>query len=615
MATVLPGAAPLPASLSACNTGSMAGPPAVAGRAESTYFARAIVDSRSTLHLSYRLAVRFGQWTLLEGAAGPGAGVWRAALPAFVVLDVVTWWVLRGTDQFGIGWRLPLDCADIAFWSLSLLPASRTYDIAMLLGIPLAVEAGFRWGRRALLVPVAIAAVVASVRALASEPPNPFTASWLLLGVGLGMAVFSYCRRLDQQARAERERQRVADAQWAFMAGENEVAMGADSVVDVIEGLVPVLGRPGQGSALWTLADGWKARLAADTSAHAAYLRLVLLRWASAHNRHPDLATQVRVTLDDEGGTTILTSRQVAWLQAALDQQCLSGEIHVSIVSGTHGRMPGTALDLEIDGRRVRVPEDRATAIRPVETGPVTYGLIAAQVLGFLPRGRGAVPLVAAGCAVTVCGAAAWWSHRQVLARGRGARGPILVAAIAASFAVTTILCSHVTDPLTVDGDTVYIGLGPMLLAFLGGLYGEGLPRRFGVLVATAAAGNVGLVLLLSPGPVNLRSLLGSMALSVAPYPACRHISRSLARATERHFEATAAADERARQAAFQRGQESVMTLVRLARDDAWAQLTRVAPELDPNLSALVGARLEEVDRRLLSLTAAAESSSSTTTS
>jgi hypothetical protein len=236
------------------------------GRAESTYFARAIVDSRSTLHLSYRLAVRYVQWTAIAGAAGPGSGVWRAALPLFVVLDLVTWQILRHNTRFGLRWRLALDCADVAFWSLSPLPPSRTYDNAVLIGIPLSIEAGFRMGTPAVVVPLAVAAVVGPVRMLAGAPAHPLTALWLVLGMGLGMALFSYCRRLDAHAEAERRRRRSADARWAFLVGQNAVAMGADSVVDVIEGLVPVLGRPGRGSALWRLADGWKARLAADVA-------------------------------------------------------------------------------------------------------------------------------------------------------------------------------------------------------------------------------------------------------------------------------------------------------------------------------------------------------------
>ena len=576
-------------------------------RSASTYFARAIVDSRTTIHLCYRLVIRLVQWTAVSGAASPGTGIWRASLPAFVVFDLVTWQVLRRSDRFGLGWRLALDCADIAFWSLSPLPTSQNYDNAVLIGIPLAIEAGFRMGIGSMIVPVTVAAVVTPIRILDGRSAHPFTALWLVVGLGAGMAVFSYCRRLDEHAEAERARRRTADARWAYLVGQNAVAMGADSVVDVIEGLVPVLGRPGEGSALWRLADGWKTRLAADTATQAAYLQVVLLGWESAYNRHPDLAARVELHLGEGTGTTILTGRQVAWLHAALDRCQLRGTIRVTLAGeGAVDRPPGAGLDLEVGGRRLRVPADRAAAVRPVDTGPVTYALIAAQLLAVVLPGRGTVPVVGAGSGIAVCGIAAWWSHRLLLRRGPLARPAILRGAVVAALAVTFLTAPLVTEPVNADGDTSYIGLGLMLLAFIGGMYRDGLERRLVVMVGLAAVLVAGLVFVLTPGPTNDRSLLCAVAYSVAIYPTCRHISRSLARATDRHIEATVEEDEQARAAAFVRGQESVVDLVRLARDDARRQLAAVAPRLEPALNELVSARLEEVDRRLLSLTPAA---------
>jgi hypothetical protein len=219
------------------------------------------------------------------------------------------------------------------------------------------------------------------------------------------------------------------------------------------------------------------------------------------------------------------------------------------------------------------------------------------------------------GAAILVCAVAAWWSHRQ-LVRGRpDARAAILRAAVVAALAVTLLTCPFVTEPITADGDTPYIGLGLMLLAFMGGMYSDGLRRSLALLVGGTAAVTGGLMLVLTPGPLNVRSFVAGLVYSVVPYPTCRHISRSLARATARHQEATAEEDELARQGAFGQGQESVLVLVRLARDDARAQLAAVAPRLEPDLHALVSARLEEVDQRLLSLAPDAGSSSSTTTS
>ena len=275
----------------------------------------------------------------------------------------------------------------------------------MLIGIPLSIEAGFRMGIRAVVVPLAVAAVVGPVRILAGtlgpprSPPcgSSSASAW-------AWPLFSYCRRLDEHAEAERRRRRCADARWAFLVGQNAVAMGADSVVDVIEGLVPVLGRPGEGSALWRLADGWKARLAADTAAQAAYLQVVLLGWESAYNRHPDLSARVEIHLGEGAGTTILTGRQVAWLHAALDRCHLRGSVPVTLLGEGQGdRPPGAALDLDIGGLRLRVPADRAAPSGPstparrlrAHRGPTATAVV-------LP-GRGRVPVAAAGAGIAVC--------------------------------------------------------------------------------------------------------------------------------------------------------------------------------------------------------------------
>ncbi len=389
------------------------------GRAERTYFGVAILESRSALHLGYRLAVRFVQWTAISGAASPGTGLWRAALPAFVVLDVVIWLVLRRDRRFGLGWRMVLDAADIAFWSLSPMPLNHNYDTAVLIGIPLAVEAGYRIGIFGLIVPAVGLAVTVPARILGGLPAYPFTFAWLVLGVGLGMAAYSYCGRLQEQAAADRAQQRAADSGRAFLVGQNAVAMGADSVVDAIEGVVPVLGPPEVGSALWRLANGWKARLAADTSAQATYLQVALLVWESAHNRHPDLSARVELYVGEGMGTVLLTGRQVGWLHGLLDQRNLRGTVTVGMTEETGAtRSLGTAVTLRVGPRPLRVPADRAALVRPVDIAPVTYGLIGAELLPMLSPTRGGLPLGVACVGIALCALAAWWSHRQLTRRG-----------------------------------------------------------------------------------------------------------------------------------------------------------------------------------------------------
>lgn len=445
------------------------------GRAERTYFGLAILEGRGTLHLSYRLAVRFVQWTSVSGAAAPGSGIWRTVLPAFVVLDIVTWWALGRSRRFGLGWRAALDAADIAFWSLSPLPPSQVYDTAVLIGVPLSVEAGFRIGVRGWVVPAVGLAVTVPARLLAGMPAFPFTFAWLLMGIGLGMAAFSYCCRLHDHAIAEREQQRAADSGRAFLVGQNAVAMGADSVVDTIEGVVPVLGRPAEGSALCRLADGWKARLAADTSAQATYLQVALLVWESAHNRHPDLSSQVELHAGEGMGTLLLTGPQVGWLHALLDGCHLRGAVDVTVSTDSGAtRSLGEPLQLRAGRHSLRVPADRDATVRPVDIGPVTYGLIGAEVLPLTLSGRGGLPWAAAVSAIALCGGAAWWSDRQLMSRGARARPAVMGGAMVMAIVLTLLTCPLFTDPFDLDGNTAYSGLGIMLLALTGGCTGTG---------------------------------------------------------------------------------------------------------------------------------------------
>jgi hypothetical protein len=69
------------------------------------------------------------------------------------------------------------------------------------------------------------------------------------------------------------------------------------------------------------------------------------------------------------------------------------------------------------------------------------------------------------------------------------------------------------------------------------------------------------------------------------------------------------AVDEGAERAAFLQGRESVVGLVRQAREDALRQLESVRSTLDAPLADLVTKRLEEVERRLHSIEPAESSS------
>src|SRR3954454_24729884 len=116
---------------------------AIGERGIDSYYARGMLEIRTTLHLVLRLTVRVNQMLEVTGAASEGAGLWRVALPLFAVLDVCVWWFfLRRSDRFGVEWRLPMDALAAAFWTLSPLPANGDAYLALLIAVPLAVEAG-----------------------------------------------------------------------------------------------------------------------------------------------------------------------------------------------------------------------------------------------------------------------------------------------------------------------------------------------------------------------------------------------------------------------------------------------------------------------------------------
>lgn len=129
---------------------------------------------------------------------------------------------------------------------------------------------------------------------------------------------------------------------------------------------------------------------------------------------------------------------------------------------------------------------------------------------------------------------------------------------------------------------------------------------RMVALLAAASFTSAALMLAFSRGPLSLSAFLCSVVLSVAPFPMCCHVSRTLARAGSLEVAAEAHEDQRVTEAAYTEGQQSVLALVRLARDDARAQLAALTVSLEPDVAALVTTRLQEVDRRLESLASGA---------
>jgi hypothetical protein len=572
---------------------------ATGGWRTESYYARGMLEIRSTLHLAVRLTMRSISVIDQSGAASEGAGIWRVAVLLFVVLDVLVWRHLRRTDRFGLSWRLPMDATDAAFWTLSPLPASGSSDLALLLVIPLAVEAGVRMGWRGMIVPATVALTTTISGIAVGKPVQVIGIVWLTIAVFVGMAVFSYCTHLHERAETDRQRALGAAQRRAFLAGQNQVAMGASSAVDVIEGLVPVLGRPQPGSALWELAEGWKGQLSASTTHEAKYLQVALLEWTRIHNAHPDLSGLVEMNVDEGHGTTLLSASQAGQLGHALDRLQLRGRVVVK-APPSGARLPGEELRLDVNGTTVVIPADGRPAPPPLVPAAVPYFYVGLMVaLWFLPFG-GSVPVPFVAIGVAVCAGGGILAHRRTGDLVAKARAGLFLAAAVAT--VLTLVHSTSRAPLNADGNpNLSFNIGIILLAFIGGFYWDALGSWRWLMPATIAC-NTALAVALFPLAVDARSVIGSVVGGVYPFFPCRHLTSALGRVSAQHASSARAEDEEVVRRSYLDGRESVVGLVRQARREALAQLERLGPRLDAQLSALAARRIEEVERRLSTL-------------
>ena len=162
-------------------------------------------------------------------------------------------------------------------------------EAATLPGVPLALETGIRLGPAAMIVPVAHFAVMTLVRRRSGWPTPPSILVWQAMGVGMGMWVSWYEQRQREATVSLHARDLAARQAAARLAGQNDVAMGADTVVDEVARVEYLLAAAVPASDTTTPSPGtaralaeWKSSLAAATSEHSVYLATVLARYQRA---------------------------------------------------------------------------------------------------------------------------------------------------------------------------------------------------------------------------------------------------------------------------------------------------------------------------------------------
>jgi hypothetical protein len=140
--------------------------------------------------------------------------------------------LLTRSDREALVPRILVDGIDTALWSLSY---DEAYDAAVLSGVPLALEAGLRGDPfKALAVPLGNAAITGLIRKHYGEAFRPGAFLWQVMASLSGAGIRLYNAHQLNLIRARHHQETEAAERAALLAGQNDVAMGADSIIDLL---------------------------------------------------------------------------------------------------------------------------------------------------------------------------------------------------------------------------------------------------------------------------------------------------------------------------------------------------------------------------------------------
>ncbi len=563
---------------------------------------QAMTGNRAGITLTYRLASRLFQ--ACSPLGGARSRRWRGVLVASVAADLGLAAYLRRPGSPSTAIRTGIDAVDGFIWGFS--PA-RSADAAVLTDVPLLTDLTYGGGLRAVVGPMACTLTgVTAGRVASGRRPSASPLVWQLLGVaaggGLRREELRHERRLDVLHRRRLEAQRTR----ARLAGQSDVAIGADTVADLLIRTIPLIGSPRADSVLLELASAWKASLAEAAGQTAAYLGSVLLGWSRATNQHPELDGVVSFAVEAGAGTVLLTPAQARSLTDRLDALALSGPVAVGIAPGGRARLPGDAITLTIGDWDVTLPADRGEPVRPVDPGPMALVLAAVISCNTATPAYGGAPV----WSVAVPAAATLAVGRSVAARlaadpeSKAATWAALVFA-----AVHTELMGHVLHrhrDLADDEHRVYPMLGALTgIAGISQFNWHRLSPWDRTLLVTGVLAILVRGWRLVPPPRSFAAALADGSWIVSAAINGRILQARLEAAAQDTADVLGAESAVATAAAYQDGRRFVTAFLRRAVDEARAQLDADAGagagvmDDDPRIATEARRRLDEAEWRL----------------
>ena len=564
---------------------------------------RTFLSRRGTVYVAYRLAAR----ATIAGTLGAGATRrQRALLAAGTAADVVAGWVLGRRPGTGLRTRLVADVLETTYWGRQLEHA----DPAALLGLPHMFESGLRMEPRDFAATAAgataVATSVAAGRRARGMPSGLASFRTHALGALSGLLFTRYERSRLSAAVSLHRAEVAARCQQARLAGQNAVAMGADSIVDLLSRTAPLLRLPGAESAdpfARQLAE-WKRSLADETTASATYLGVVVARWQRHDNdAHPDLAADVVIDVAPGDGTVVLSVGQAGHLVRALDALDLRGRVRLSVEPDGRDGRPDRPINLQVGDRWVIIPPEPGGRFGPIDVGPIAFMI---SSLWALDRASSRWVMIrkdlAAGLAATNVGLAAW-SHREIVRHGARARPSILAASFAMAVVDAVVVTRSVRQPVNPDGWSFFAAATSVAApAALTSLYWRDLTSRQRLVGIVGSVAVVAIGLAVERSRPGLRSIVVELAWPLAAVVSLGSLEQAMTRVEGEVARSLEAEDEERIAAAFGDGRAAVIDLA--ARHYQWVRSTfdGVRDELDPRTRTELERRVTEVAARLEAL-------------
>ncbi len=553
------------------------------------------MGARSRFVLAYRAATR-AQFAMAPALRARPA--LRALLSACLLSDVAeAVWLRKGAARDGL--RVARGLAETAAWAAA---GGVPQDLPVLVGVPLAAEAGVRTGLRAVALAAGQGALARSVSRLAGrEAPSWSVYGWQLLAVLAGAGTSNYEAWLQRQAKRRHQEQLSAQVGHARLLGQNDVAMGADSVMDQLWRLGWLLGDTAGASALKAL-SAWKADIARLTRAKAFYLADVLWLWERGHNQGHDLSEDVYFVLPPGEGTVVLSPAQATALARALDEVDIAGDVAVSVARSRRREDSREARVLRVGDFEVTLPLERVEHLVSLGPVPVALAMGAAWALPTMARRYGGSPpaRVLPWAAAQLCLAA--WAHWCCTRQRDLPYGPLACLAFLAATGNSATVTRHVRGHLGPDGQVHFPfmdnAVAPVILA---GLCWPDLAGRWKGAVTSCALllGLTGLAL--ARRPVPMLRLGGEALWLAAAWASAGLLPAGYQEQAEALRQELAEEDEKVLNDAFAEGRSSVLRLVSGARWEAWRAARRQG-ERNTEEAARVTERLEAIDEMLREL-------------